>query len=88
MVSNSHLDAVLCESSARLCRAILQVCNDRVVNVLLLLIKELCTDGVERVRAQLVVALHNLKHVKQDAAINAYQKQVRNWPIGNNKSQK
>lgn len=61
---DTHFDTIHRQTPTRISRAVLQFCNDRVVDVFLLLSEKLGAHGVERVAAELVVALHDLEHVE------------------------
>ena len=49
---------------------VLKIGNDGMVHILLLLAEELRADTVERIRAQLVVALHVREHIENDTTID------------------
>jgi hypothetical protein len=60
----TDLETIYCQTSSRLCGAILKVGDNRVMYVLLLFPQELCTDGVEGVTAQFMFSLHELQHIE------------------------
>ena len=62
------LQAVDRETSPCFVVAVLEIRNNRVVDVLLLLAQELGTDRVECVRTQLVITLDDLENIKLDTA--------------------
>jgi len=66
----AHLQTVDGETSSRVGCSVLQLCNDRVMNVLLLFTQKLCADSVECVAPELVVALHDLQNVQLQPAFH------------------